>query len=236
MQLLPLQKTSYPVSPTCQIPNLANKFAKIFGRRPHGFFVEVGAYDGESYSNTSCLADVGWSGIYIEPVAEYAASCRSRHKNNPKVKTLGVAASDHEGEMTLYTGGVLSTLIAEQVDDYAKVDWSKNRHHGEQTVRVSTLDNILRENGAKRRFDLLSVDVEGYEFEVFKGFDINFWRPRAIIVELEDEHPDFRNNLRIVSRALKVRQMLQRARYELFYKDHINSIYTRKNFALPSIV
>src|SRR5262245_29035772 len=56
------------VSNSCQIPNLREQYESL-GLSPHtGYFVEVGAFDGESFSNTSFLADQGWSGLYVEPV------------------------------------------------------------------------------------------------------------------------------------------------------------------------
>lgn len=45
----------YPVAATCQVPffkSIADVYAFVFGYRAHGTFVEVGAYDGESFSNT----------------------------------------------------------------------------------------------------------------------------------------------------------------------------------------
>lgn len=80
--------------PKSQIPNLDSiyqkYFTRFFGIPYQGFFVEVGAYDGESYSNTSGLADSGWNGLYIEPVFEYYNKCLIRHKNN-SVKVINCA-------------------------------------------------------------------------------------------------------------------------------------------------
>lgn len=55
----------YPMAATCQIPffnSLSDLYTFVFGYRTDGLFVEVGAYDGESFSNTSGLADIGWKG------------------------------------------------------------------------------------------------------------------------------------------------------------------------------
>ena len=46
----------YNLSPTCQIPGLDKIYEEYFGDTL-GLFVEVGAFDGESVSNTSGLAD-----------------------------------------------------------------------------------------------------------------------------------------------------------------------------------
>jgi hypothetical protein len=50
-------------------------------------------------------------------------------------------------------------------------------------VPVRTLDDILTEARAPLRFDFLSIDVEGHELEVLRGFDIARWRPRLIVLE-----------------------------------------------------
>jgi hypothetical protein len=49
-------------------------------------------------------------------------------------------------------------------------------------VRVRTLDRLLEEAGFPR-LDLLTIDVEGYEDEVLKGFTIERWKPQFIVVE-----------------------------------------------------
>lgn len=49
----------YPLANTCQIPHfksLSDIYTFVFGYKTSGLFVEVGAFDGESFSNTSCLA------------------------------------------------------------------------------------------------------------------------------------------------------------------------------------
>jgi hypothetical protein len=50
-------------------------------------------------------------------------------------------------------------------------------------VPIRTLDSVLAEAGAPDRFDFLSIDVEGHEIEVLRGFDFNRWQPRLILVE-----------------------------------------------------
>src|SRR5579885_680685 len=75
----------YRPTQTCQIPILGGLYEHLFGERTDGTFVEVGAYDGETYSNTSSLADLGWRGVYVEPVPSSVARCRQRHARNPRV-------------------------------------------------------------------------------------------------------------------------------------------------------
>jgi hypothetical protein len=55
----------YTLSATCQIQNLSWIYEMFFAHKKDGTFVEVGAFDGDYASNTSCLADMGWRGHYI---------------------------------------------------------------------------------------------------------------------------------------------------------------------------
>lgn len=48
---------------------------EFFGGRRHGFFVEVGAYNGVSFSNTYLLEAVGWGGILVEANPERFEEC-----------------------------------------------------------------------------------------------------------------------------------------------------------------
>lgn len=59
-------------------------------------------------------------------------------------------------------------------------------------IETRTLDSILEENNIKENFDLISIDVEGHEIELFKGFDIRRWRPKLVLLEdhvtTQDKH------------------------------------------------
>jgi FkbM family methyltransferase len=231
-QLLNLIKSRpdfYKASPTCQVPDIGKKWEAIFGQMTHGFFVEVGAYDGESYSNTSCLADVGWSGLYIEPVTEFADRCALRHQKNSRVQVVNCAASDEVENVRIFLGDVFTTVVDAQVADYEKVSWASGLHKGEiREVPAAPLDVILDRNNVAPRFDLLVIDVEGAEEKVMRGFTLDRWLPKAILIELEDEHPDFCENSRIVQSVTRVRALIENAGYRLYFKDHINSLYVLK--------
>ena len=50
-------------------------------------------------------------------------------------------------------------------------------------VPIRTLDSILDEANAPARLDFLSIDVEGHEIDVLRGFDFARWNPRLILLE-----------------------------------------------------
>jgi hypothetical protein len=79
-------------------------------------------------------------------------------------------------------------------------------------VPVRTLDDILEEANAPTPIDLLSIDVEGHELEVLRGFDLVRWQPRLIMLE------DHVNNL-------KKHRLLRRAGYRLIRRVGFNGWY-----------
>ena len=108
LSFLPRRSTTdrleYTVDAECQVENLPQIYKQIFGFRRTGYFVEVGAMDGQSHSNTCGLADIGWNGIYVEATAEYATKCYHRHSKN-SVQVLRRAISDHTGTLRLHRAG-----------------------------------------------------------------------------------------------------------------------------------
>lgn len=217
---------SLSISATCQIPILKEIYHWYLPDK--GTFVEVGAFDGESYSNTSCLADIGWSGFYIEPVPEFAYKCLNRHKNND-VKVFPLAISDENEKLFLEIGGALSTASEGTKTAYNKISWAQNVEFGSRIeVQAITLNEFLAHNKISTKFELLVVDVEGLEEKVFKALHLDFWKPKMIIVELCDYHKSFEISPALQSSAKRVRDKILAADYMQVYADTINSVFVSK--------
>ena len=79
-------RRKYQSPATCPLPafkEVAGLYRFVFGYRTSGCtYVTVGCYDGEAFSFTSGLADVGWIGHEITPVRAWAEACRLRHVGN----------------------------------------------------------------------------------------------------------------------------------------------------------
>lgn len=220
---------TYNISAECQVENLNKIYTKYFGYPSKGFFVEVGAYDGEFVSNTSFLADIGWKGLYIEPVHEYYLKCLKRHDSND-VTVANVAIGLEEKEVKMFRGETLSTLNPEQVDRYKQIDWASHISFDEIMCHQIRLDTLMNKLEVPKKFDILVVDVEGKESEIFKTFDIDKWRPKMMIVELEDEHPSFQKYPDLIADIKELRDYIESKNYVVIYKDKINTIFVTQEF------
>ena len=63
-------------------------------------FLDIGAFDGISFSNTRLLFEEGWSGVCIEPCSKNYKKLELLYKDTPVV-TVKAAATDYEGELEL---------------------------------------------------------------------------------------------------------------------------------------
>jgi FkbM family methyltransferase len=225
-----LQKPrDYEFSSTCQIPALADHYRQLFGGlKTDGTFVEVGAYDGETVSNTSGLADLGWTGLYVEPVERYAAACARRHAANKRVSVANCAVGTEPAVVDLHFGDGLTTALDDQVEMYEQIDWTKGFHTG-QRIRAQQyrLEQLLIAADIEPGFELLVVDVEGSEDAVFDSFDLDVWKPKVMIVELVDHHPDFQSFEHVTKRSSDLRKRIERHGYRAHYADEVNTIFSR---------
>lgn len=144
-----------------------------------GYFVEFGALDGKTSSNTLYLeAELGWTGILAEPA-------RAAH---PYLARRG-AHIDHRCVWRA-SGERLAFNECRPVDHSTIDAFSDSDHHADSRrggtryeVETVSLDDLLRHWGAPKRIDYLSVDTEGSELEILQAFDFAAWDVRLITVE-----------------------------------------------------
>jgi FkbM family methyltransferase len=147
---------------------------EFFGGK-RGFFVEVGANHPYLGSQSWHLEQRGWRGCLIEPQPELAE--RLRQTRSAKVFAAACSSPENRGQrLPFYLAGPLSALDRARMAPGSSVDAVID-------VPVSTLDDLLSEAGSPQPLDLLSVDVEGHEIEVLRGFDFARWQPRLILIE-----------------------------------------------------
>ena len=215
----------FPFDKSCQIPNLSRIFEQIFGREFCGVLVEVGAFDGVTFSNSSGLLDRGWSGLLIEPVPEFAEKCKERHVNSPNVRVVNKAISNRSGTETLFLAGALSTLSQKIFAEYKGLEWSSSSITEKSiSVEMITLNQLLENEKINHCFDLLIVDVEGFEKEVFEGFYLQKWNTRVVIIELSDFHPTLQSHKK---EHYDIGKILVKCGYSVIFKDATNTIFVQ---------
>lgn len=158
----------------------------------NGYFIEIGAGDGDYLSNTYYFEKYrNWSGVLIDPILHHHLNC-IQHRPNSK-SFLCIASSFENTLETVpmtYAGyfTIGSSSHSDIVDPVSHVKDAIN-YYPSKTVgvefisRVRTLQDILIEAGAPKQIDFLSLDVEGAELDVLLGLDFEIFDISWILVE-----------------------------------------------------
>jgi len=157
----------------------------------NGFFIEAGANDGYSQSNTYFLEKRRkWSGILVEGIPELFERARKQRPNSVVYNCALVSSDFPDSTVTMHYANLMSV-----VEGSLKTDEAQDRHirdgldvqHLDRsysvTVPARTLESILDEHPNLPNIDFFSLDVEGYELNVLKGMNLARYKPKYILVE-----------------------------------------------------
>lgn len=151
-----------------------------FAGKDNGRFLDIGAYSIQ-FSNTHALANLGWSGVCIEPSPSPFISLMQAYKDNSNIKLVNAAISYKETGLVDFAdsnGDAISTT-----NPVHEAKWSSAVKYQHIYVNTVTIREILRVFGEK--FDFISLDVEGTNIEILKTIPLDIIQPSLICIEHE---------------------------------------------------
>jgi FkbM family methyltransferase len=150
---------------------------EYFHAKRHGVFVDIGAYDGLTFSNTLMLErERDWTGICIEPLPDVFAKMEKNRRciclqaciGNREEGEVEFLAVRSEADRTRMLSGVLSEYDPRHL---VRVDEELNQFGGTKSViRVPMrhLHSVLHDHGIGN-VDYLSIDTEGSELLILRS-------------------------------------------------------------------
>lgn len=159
---------------------------RLFECNYKGFYIDVGAYHPEKFSNTNNLYKKGWNGLNIEPnpdLIQFFITSRVRDIN------INVGISLKKEDLTYYQFKHPANNTFSEIDAQIKVK-SGRTILNKSIIRTFPLMNILDKYLPKnQKIDLLTIDVEGFDLEVLKSNDWSIFKPDYVLIE--DKRFDF---------------------------------------------
>ena len=195
-------------------------FALLMNRFCPGFFLEIGANDGFTLSNTAYLEnEFGWKGILVEANKKYMTSLANR-KNSIIVNK---AVSLQHGEAEFIDAGLYGGLKS-------CLDDTHYQHTKDATsikVECMGLQEILDNAGAPSRIDFVSIDVEGGEVPIVEQLVSVNQRFRCGCIEYNERMDDYEKMSRLLENAgYRVVWKNQRVP-DLFFVDNVTPSFDR---------
>lgn len=176
--------------------------AEFFKDTPTGFFVEIGANDGVKGSNTRALWERGWSGVMVEGSLPTFQAMLANYVGSARLRFVWAAMGARTGVVTFYNHRTDKLCGWNSADP----EWIKSMgaSHYEPTLTPAM---TLADLGLPSRIDFLSVDTEGWDFDVLSAMPETM-KPKLIMAEI-----DKRDN------ATRIADLLEKRGYRLVWKE-----------------
>jgi FkbM family methyltransferase len=160
----------------------------VFCGMQNGIFVDIGAHDGESLSNTYFLEkERGWTGICVEPIPSVFQKLQNL-RTHSKCYQVAIDTSEEEKSFLMGKGTPeMFSVLANHLDPrhYKRIQ-NETHDNGGSTelipVKTKRLESIFDEQHITH-VNYMSIDVEGGEFGVLQSID--FSKVTFDIIEVE---------------------------------------------------
>ena len=140
--------------------------------------LDIGAYDGKTYSNSFALIERGWSAILVEPSPSAFLKLMKLHGENKNVKLLNAMVGIETRIAKFYDceGDLCSSSLEKNRDLWA----GAGRKFTEYYVPQITLQTMTNQLGGGPT--VVSIDCEGTSVDILMSMPTG-WAPRVVVVE-----------------------------------------------------
>lgn len=152
------------------------------------FYIDIGANDGITLSNTYLLEKRGWRGICIEANKDIFTLL----KNNRKCYCYNVAFTDSDKEVLFLKvngeNNMLSGIIESDLESKLSQNnlYIKNNHKidDSEVVKVQgmSFDSVMKNHNIDI-IDYISIDVEGRELKILEAIDFEKYKILLLTIE-----------------------------------------------------
>lgn len=150
-----------------------------------GHLLDLGANDGETFSNSLRAIQRGWSADLVEASPDTFECLEKCHKGNNDVKCHNIAVSNVDGKIKFWESGsilggndksLVSTCNPKELLRWPNVDFK------EITVPSLSFAGLLNQTKSTK-FELITIDIEGVDWIVLTQMNLNELGCKMIIVE-----------------------------------------------------
>ena len=159
-------------------------FENLFKEKSNGFYLDIGAHDGITLSNTYLFEKLGWDGVCIEPIPDVF----TKLKSNRNCKLFNCVLSNKKGTENFLVLEGYTEMLSGILENYdpahlIRIDNELRIMGGSKKVIVSeslTFDDLELPN----IIDFVSLDVEGSEMKILETIDFNKYHINIISIEV----------------------------------------------------
>lgn len=141
-----------------------------------GTFIDIGANDGITFSNTRALAERGWKGVLVEPSPKAFDILKMRYDGHKGFYIYPFAIGSHNGKAMLQESGPLCSAndvgLVSTFHNHEMDRFKRTVAYNPVEVKIYKWKTFLNRLTIKE-FDFISIDVEGNELDILPDIDLN---------------------------------------------------------------
>ena len=217
------QKKSYSIS------NVDLIIDRLFSKIKKGVYIDVGCNHPIKYNNTYLLHKRGWSGINIDLDETSIKEFNSIRKNDHNVQKMISSLDGEEKDIYYYHERSAINTLSEEL---AKKRITKHREIIRETS--TTINKIIENSPYKnKKINLMSIDIENYEYEALKNFNFEKYKIDVIVTECTDMS---QSQLEIYNQSLEyivntdLYKLLKKNDYKLINWVNSDLIFIKNNY------
>lgn len=183
-------------------------------------YLDLGANHPTRFSNTYLFYSNGSSGVCVEPDPAAQPLFR-RWRGRDTLLTCGVGLKEGEADFYVMTTNTLSTFSKEEAERYQGYGSQKIVKVVKQPLKP--VNRILEQHFEKCP-NLISLDIEGLDFQILQSLDLDKWRPEVFCIETLTYTED-----KTERKLEEIMEYMKGRGYMVYADTFINTVFVDRN-------
>lgn len=203
-------------APKSRIETMQECIQQALQDRSTVFFIQVGANDGVRGDplRRLILENEHWNGLFVEPLVQYFQLLKQNYRNAPRFMFENVAIAAEQGRREIfYVSKDAEAAFGDELPSWFYGLGSFDKNHilshlaalGDKIEPYIVAEEIeavplqmLLDRNSVTSIDVLSIDTEGYDYQVLAQVDFDRYKPSVVLFEhkhLSNDDRDLANKL-----------------------------------------
>ncbi len=200
---------------------------RIFSNFKDGIYLDIGCNHPIKYNNTYLLFKKGWKGINVDLDNDSIKQFNLMRRNDHNVNELITSKDNEEKDLYFYHRRSAINTISKDL-----AEKRQTKPINIKKLKGLSINTIIEESPFKnKKINLLSIDIENYEYEALKEFNFNKYNIDVIVSEVTDLDSStlelHNNSLEKITES-KIYNLLTRNNYKLINWVNSDLVFINK--------
>ncbi len=182
-------------------------------------YLDVGAHHPTYLSNTYLFYENGGNGVCIEPDPSLFEEFGKKRPRDIHIN-CGVGIEPGDADFFVMSTSTLNTFSKEEAERYQS--YGQQRITKVIKIKLETINEIVRRNFDKVP-NLVSLDVEGFDYLILQNFDFDKYRPGVFCLETLSYTED-----KSERKLTEITDLMHKNGYLTYADTYINTIFVDK--------